>query len=210
MFQEELSLDILFWILIVLISYFLGNLNGALLISRNMMHDDVRTHGSGNAGLTNFFRTYGGLQSLLVVVIDFGKCVLACAIAGWLLPEAMRHARLVAGFSCILGHSYPVLEGFRGGKGILCGAAVGLMVDIRIFAIIMSVFIVAVVLTRFVSLGSVLAASSFSVCVLGFYWGDWFACVAAVLAGGFVVLRHRANIVRLVKGTESKLTFHKK
>ena len=74
-------MQVLFWILSLVIGYFLGTLNGALLISRAMMHDDVRTHGSGNAGLTNFFRTYGGFQSLLVVAIDMLKCILACQIA---------------------------------------------------------------------------------------------------------------------------------
>ena len=199
-----------FWILILVIGYFLGNLNGALLISRGLMHDDVRTHGSGNAGLTNFFRTYGGFRSLLVIVIDFGKTLLACWIAGLLLPEAGLRSVVAAGLACILGHSFPVLEGFRGGKGILCGAAVGLMTDPLIFAIIMAVFILAVVLTKYVSLGSVLAAASYSVCVLAFYWGDPVTCLLAVAAGGFVIWRHRANIGRLLKGTESKLTFRKK
>lgn len=203
-------MQILLWLVIVVISYFLGNINGAIIISKTMMKDDVRSHGSGNAGLTNFFRTYGGFQSLLVIVIDMLKCIVSCAVARWLLPEQALHAVLVAGFVTIIGHSYPVLAGFRGGKGILCGAALGLMVDLRIFAIIMSVFILAVVLTRFVSLGSVLAASSFAICVLAFYWGDWTACVLAVAAAAFVIFRHRGNIVRLVKGTESKLSFHKK
>jgi len=79
-----------------------------------------------------------------------------------------------------------------------------------VFAIIMTVFILVVFLTRLVSLGSVLAATTFAVCVVVFYWGDWTACILAVIAAGFVVFRHRGNIVRLVKGTESKLTFHKK
>ncbi len=203
-------MEILKWCLIVVIGYFLGNLNGALLISRRLMHDDVRTHGSGNAGLTNFFRTYGGVQSLLVVAIDFGKCVLACAIAQWLLPEQALHAKLIGGFVCILGHSYPALEGFRGGKGIMSGAALGLMIDVRVFVIILAVFVVLVAWTRFVSLGSVMAAAAFSVCITVFHWGDWLTAVLAIAAGGFVIWRHRANIGRLLHGTESKLTFHKK
>lgn len=203
-------LPILLWTVVVIESYLLGNINGAILLSKYLMHDDVRRHGSGNAGLTNYFRTYGGIQSLLVVAMDFLKCVLACAIAKWLFPYQPLHATLVAGFSCILGHSYPVFAEFKGGKGILCGAAVGLMVDIRIFAIIMSVFLILVIVTRLVSLGSVLAAASFAVCVLVFFWGDWISCILAVATAVFVIWRHRANIVRLCKGTESKLTFHKK
>ena len=84
----------LFWFLIVIIGYCLGNINGAIIISKCMMKDDVRSHGSGNAGLTNFFRTYGGFQSLLVIAIDVGKCVLACLIAVWLLPEQALRAQL--------------------------------------------------------------------------------------------------------------------
>lgn len=203
-------LPILLWMIVVIESYLLGNLNGAILLSKYLMHDDVRRHGSGNAGLTNYFRTYGGIQSLLVVAMDFLKCVLACMIAKWLLPYQPEHATMVAGFACILGHSYPVFADFHGGKGILCGAALGLMMDIRVFAIIMMVFLVLVALTRLVSLGSVMAAASFAVCILAFFWGDWFSCVVAVLTAGFVIWRHRANLVRLCKGTESRLTFHKK
>lgn len=203
-------MDILKWIIIIVVGYFLGNINGAIITSKCLMHDDVRSHGSGNAGLTNYFRTYGGFQSLLVIAVDMLKCVIACVIAQWMLPENALHAKLVAALACIIGHSYPVLAGFKGGKGILCGAATGLMVDIRVFAIIMTVFVLAVALTRFVSLGSVLAATTFAVCILVFYWGDWTACILAVIAAGFVVFRHRGNIVRLIKGTESKLSFHKK
>ena len=201
---------VLKWIIIIVAAYFLGNINGAILTSKYLMHDDVRNHGSGNAGLTNYFRTYGGFQSLLVIAVDMLKCVIACAIAQWLLPGDALHAKMTAALVCIIGHSYPALAGFKGGKGILCGAATGLMVDLRVFAIIMTVFILAVALTRFVSLGSVLAATTFAICMLAFYWGDWMTCVLALLAAGFVVFRHRGNIVRLVKGTESKLTFHKK
>ena len=112
-------MQVIYWILIVVIGYALGNLNGALMISKLLMHDDVRSHGSGNAGLTNFFRTYGGFQSLLVIAIDILKCVAACVIAGLILPDQMLHAKMVAGVATIFGHSYPAAAGFRGGKGIL-------------------------------------------------------------------------------------------
>ena len=198
------------WLLIILIGYWLGNINGAIIISKCMMKDDVRTHGSGNAGLTNFFRTYGGFQSLLVIVIDVAKCVIACLIAAWLLPEQTLLAKMVAGVATILGHSYPAAAGFRGGKGILCGAALGACTDWRVFVLILGVFLVAIVLTRFVSLGSILAATTFAVSFLVFHWGNWPVCLLAVAAAVFVIWRHRANIVRLAKGNENKLSFHKK
>ena len=203
-------MQVVYWLVVVVAAYFLGNINGALLISRSLMNDDVRTHGSGNAGLTNFFRTYGGVQSLLVILIDVAKCVLACLIAGWLLAEHGLFAKMVAGAVCILGHSYPVLENFRGGKGIMSGFAMALATDWRVALIILAVFVITVVLTRFVSLGSVLAAAAFAVGYIVLHWSNWPVCIVAVVTAAFVIFRHRQNILRLIKGTESKLTFHKK
>ena len=203
-------MELLRWIIVVVASYFLGNINGAIITSKYLMHDDVRNHGSGNAGLTNYFRTYGGILSLLVIVVDVLKCVAACLIARWLLPEHALHAKITAGLVCIIGHSYPALAGFKGGKGILCGAATAACTDWRVFVIVMTLFIVAVVLTRFVSLGSVLAASGYAVFIPVFHWGDWITCILAIVAGGFVVYRHRGNIVRLIQGKERKTNLFKK
>ena len=205
-------MEIFLWILIIVLGYALGNLNGALLISKILIHDDVRTHGSGNAGLTNFFRTYGGFLSLLVIVIDVGKTVAACLIAQALLGPygfAME-AKMVAGVAAILGHSYPAASQFKGGKGILSGAALAACLDWRVFAIIFSIFLLAVIFTRYVSLGSVLAGAAFSVSFCALYWGNWVICGLAVFAGAFVIVRHRANIGRLLHHNESKLSFHKK
>ena len=202
-------MQIFLWILTAVIGYALGNFNGALLISKTMMHDDVRSHGSGNAGLTNFVRTYGGIQSVLVIVIDMGKCILACCLGALLLPEHALTAKALAGAATVLGHSYPAVSGFRGGKGILSGSAVALMIDWRIYVIIMTIFGVTVALTRYVSLGSILATSAFAICMLVFYWGSWPALALTVGTAIFVIARHHKNIGRLLHGTESKLTFHK-
>ena len=205
-------MELFLWILIIVLGYALGNLNGALLISKILIHDDVRTHGSGNAGLTNFFRTYGGFLSLLVIVIDVGKTVAACLIAQALLGPygfAME-AKMVAGVVAILGHSYPAASQFKGGKGILSGAALAACLDWRVFAIIFSIFLLVVIFTRYVSLGSVLAGAAFSVAFCILYWGNWVICGLAVFAGAFVIVRHRANIGRLIHHNESKLSFHKK
>ena len=205
-------MELFLWILIIVLGYALGNLNGALLISKILIHDDVRTHGSGNAGLTNFFRTYGGFLSLLVIVIDVGKTVAACLIAQALLGPygfAME-AKMVAGVAAILGHSYPAASQFKGGKGILSGAALAACLDWRVFAIIFSIFLLVVIFTRYVSLGSVLAGAAFSVSFCTLYWGNWVICGLAVFAGAFVIVRHRANIGRLIHHNESKLSFHKK
>lgn len=203
-------MNVLLWAIIVVVGYFLGNLNGAILISKWLMHDDVRDHGSGNAGLTNYFRTYGGFQSLLVIVIDVAKCVLACLLAAWLLPEFGVRARMVAGGACMLGHCFPAAAGFKGGKGILCGAALAACTNWWVFFLILAVFVITTALTRLVSLGSVLAAITFAVGFLVFHHGDWVTCVIAVAAAVFVIYRHRQNIERILKGTESKLSFRKK
>ncbi len=205
-------MELFLWILVIVLGYALGNLNGALLVSKLFIHDDVRTHGSGNAGLTNFFRTYGGFLSLLVIVIDVGKTVLACLIAQWLLGGYGwgLEAKMAAGVAAILGHSYPAASQFKGGKGILSGAAMAASIDWRVFVIIFAIFVVTVALTRYVSLGSVLSGLAFGVCFCCFHWGNWVVCALAVFAALFVTVRHRANIGRLLHHTESKLSFHKK
>ena len=203
-------MTVFFWILVVVVSYGLGNLNGAILISKVLMHDDVRNHGSGNAGLTNYFRTYGGVQSLLVILIDAAKCVLSCLLAAWLLPEFGIESKMVAGGACILGHCFPAAAGFKGGKGILCGAALAGATDWRVLVIILVLFILVTVCTRYVSLASILAASAFAVSYFVLYWGNWLVCIIGLLTAMFVIYRHHENISRLLHGTESKFTFHRK
>ena len=119
--------------LAVLIAYFLGNFNGAVLVSA-MMHDDVRSHGSGNAGLTNFVRNFGAGRALYVIAIDMGKAILACEASRLILsPYGFSIDGTALGALCvILGHTFPILLGFRGGKGILSGVTVALMMDWRI------------------------------------------------------------------------------
>ncbi len=203
-------MEIFKWLIVIILGYALGGFNGALIISKLLMKDDVRSHGSGNAGLTNFFRTYGGIKTVLVIVIDVLKCVLACLVAKWLLPEYGAGAQMVAGAAAVLGHSYPAVSQFRGGKGILCGAALAAIIDWRVFLIIFVIFVVTVALTRYISLGSILACVGFAVCFTAFHWGDWLTCIVAVGIAAFAIWRHHANIDRLRKGTESKFSFHKK
>lgn len=121
-------------VVIILASYFLGNLNGAILISRLLAHDDVRRHGSGNAGFTNFCRNYGSLSGLLVFAIDALKAVAACALGRVLLTPlgyGLEGAVLGALFVGI-GHDFPATLGFHGGKGIVCGFASAMMLDWRV------------------------------------------------------------------------------
>ena len=197
-------------LMIVIISYLLGNLNGAILISRLVQHDDVRSHGSGNAGFTNFFRNYGGLTSLLVIFIDAVKAVAACALGRVLLePYGMEGAALAA-LSVGIGHDFPALLGFHGGKGIVCGFAASLMLDWRVGLVAFVVFAGVYLTTKYVSLSSVLAAAalavSFACCHLDRPW-------AAAGCGGMCVLAivmHRENIARLLQRSERKTDFFKK
>ncbi len=185
--------------------YFLGNHNGAICVSL-MMGDDVRQHGSGNAGLTNFIRNYGTGRALLVILIDVGKAVLACLLSGLLLqPYGYElHGRLLGGLFALLGHDFPALQGFRGGKGILSGWFIAWTVDWRVAALIGLVFFGVYLLTKYVSLGSVLGAAAFGVGFVVFYHDDLWVCIFGVLMSGLTVFMHRGNILRLLKGQERK------
>ena len=197
------------WYLIVLAavaSYLLGNLNGAVIISSIFAHDDVRTHGSGNAGLTNFIRNYGSHTALLVVLIDMGKAVLACFASGMLIAAYGYYEEGVAlgGLFVILGHIFPALLGFKGGKGILSGVTVALMMDWRIGLFVFGIFLVAYLLTKYVSLGSILSSGSFGFIYAWLHPDSLFPILVGLFLSATIVWMHRGNIVRLIKGEERK------
>ena len=125
------------WIVIAVVSYLLGCCNGAIITSKLFLREDVRTHGSGNAGLTNFQRSYGGKLTMVVTAIDVLKAVLACLLGRWLVGNS--DAMMLGGLCAMIGHMFPVFFGFRGGKGILTGAAVAAVIDWRVFLIILAV-----------------------------------------------------------------------
>ena len=191
--------------------YFLGNHNGAICVS-HMLGDDVRSHGSGNAGLTNFIRNYGAGRSALVIIIDVAKAILACLLAGCMLqPYGLTlEGRVLGGVCVMLGHDFPALQGFRGGKGILSGWFIAFMIDWRIGLMIGAVFFLVYLLTRYVSLGSVLAAITFGVGFAIFHYDNLWVCLGGVFMGALTVFMHRANIVRLLKGQESKTNLFKR
>ena len=193
----------------IAIGYFLGSWNGAILISRARMHEDIREKGSGNAGMTNFLRNYGGIWTLMVVLIDFGKAIAACLIATLILPQEPAIAKVIAGFAVQIGHIFPMFFHFHGGKGVLCSAAVALMLDWRIFLIALSFFLVLVFLTRYVSLASMLAVSAFAALTVVFLNDQPVVWILILLMASVVIFMHRSNIVRLLKGEERKTYFHK-
>ena len=194
-----------------LVCYFLGNHNGAICVSM-MMGDDVRSHGSGNAGLTNFIRNYGVNRAFLVIAIDVFKAILACQIGGLIFdPLGYRlEGMTLAGAAVMLGHDFPALQGFRGGKGILSGWFVAFMIDWQIGVLIGIVFFAAYLLTQYVSLGSVLAAATFAIGFAVFHHDSLWVMLGGIFMGALTLYQHRGNIVRLVKGEERKTNLFQK
>ena len=200
------------WIILtVVIGYLLGNLNGAVCVSR-LMGDDVRTHGSGNAGLTNFIRSYGASRSALVIVIDAGKAIVGCIAGGLLLMNTLdfRSGAALGGAAVLLGHTFPAFLRFKGGKGILSGLFVAIVVDWRIALLILAVFAVAYLTTWYVSLGSVLAAIAFAVGFAVLHYKNPLVMLCGVFMGLLATFMHRQNIARLLSGQERKTNLFKK
>ena len=193
-------------LLAVIIGYLLGNLNGAVCISRLVAHEDVRTQGSGNAGLTNFIRIYGAGKSLSVILIDGGKAVVACLVGGLLLKRygMFLEGTAIGGAAVMLGHVCPALLGFKGGKGILSGLFIALTVDWRIALLILAVFAVAYLTTQYVSLGSVLASIAFAIGFVIFHYDNLTVMLCGIFMGALATFMHRQNILRLLKGQERK------
>ena len=187
-------------------AYLLGNLNGAVCISALIADDDVRKHGSGNAGLTNFIRNYGVGKALYVIMIDAGKAVVACLVGGLVLePYGLRlEGFTLGGIFVMLGHALPALLGFKGGKGILSGLFISLCVDWRITVLILAVFFLVYFITRYVSLASVLAATAFAVGFAVFHHENLSVMIGGIVMGALAVFMHRGNIARLLKGEERK------
>lgn len=198
-------------LILLLLGYLLGCLNGSVMVSHFIIKDDVRQHGSGNAGLTNFYRTYGARYALGVILFDMGKTVLACVIGG----VAFRYlfvdwtlGVLVGGLGCELGHMFPVFFGFKGGKGILSGGTLVWLLDWRMGLIAWGLFALLWLVTRYVSLGSVAAAVSMPVSTWFLFGGSVLYTLLAVLIAALVVWCHRENIRRLLQGEERKFHWH--
>lgn len=197
--------------LTLLVSYLLGCFNGSVMTSHFIIRDDVRQHGSGNAGLTNFYRTYGARYALCVIICDMGKTVLACLIGGYLMHWVVGDwtlGLLIAGIGCELGHMFPVFFGLRGGKGILSGGVLVLLLDWRVALIAWGLFVSLWLLTRYVSLGSVAATASMPVSVFFLLGHNWLYTVLSAAIAALVVWCHRGNIQRLLSGTEKKFHWH--
>ncbi len=202
----------LWFVAVAVIGYLLGNLNGAIIASRLFSHEDVRKKGSGNAGLTNFVRSFGAGKAMFVIAMDVGKAVCACLLGRLLLAPYGQGTvgAVVAAVAVSLGHDFPAFFGFKGGKGIVCGATVAAMLDIRCFLILLAVFAVCFAITRYVSLSSILAATAFGICFAIRYRGNLLLQLCTIFIAALAVFMHRGNIKRLLSGTERKFSFGKK
>ena len=207
------------WALFVaVVAYFCGCFNGAVIVSKYILHDDVRTHGSGNAGLTNFYRTFGGPLTFVVILCDVLKAVAAISFSKLIAAPIIvvgsetigfALAEYWAGLFCLLGHMFPCMFHFKGGKGILSGGTIVWMIDWRIGLVVWAGFLILFLLTKYVSLGSVWAGASFPFATWYFY-PDPVIVILAFILGGLVLWKHRGNIARLIHGNENKFSIHRK
>lgn len=198
-------------LLVMLLSYFFGCFNGSFMVSHFIIRDDVRKHGSGNAGLTNFYRTYGAKYALLVIACDMGKTVAACLLGSFFfrcLGWDGTLGTLLAGLGCELGHIFPVFYGFRGGKGILSGGTLVLLLNWRVAAVAWALFLLLWLTTRYVSLASITATCSAPITVYFVYGHNWLYTGLCLAVTALVVWCHRENIQRLLHGTEKKFKWH--
>ena len=189
---------------IALIAYLLGSFCASIPLSRRCCGGDVRLYGSGNAGATNMARVYGLKAGLATLLLDMLKTVAAMLLGEYFMGGA---GKAVAGAFCIIGHCFPLYFGFRGGKGVSVGAALGLMTGLPVLGIIMAVFFATAAISRKVSLGSVTAAVSLPLASWLTLAGEEIIMMN-VFSAALVVFMHRGNISRLIKGTEPD--FHPK
>ncbi len=201
-------MDILYNLLILIIAYLLGSINTSIIVSKILIGDDIRNHGSGNAGATNTLRTVGKKGALFVVLGDVLKAVIAVVIAKLLSDNPV--AVYIAGIGAVLGHNFPLYFKFKGGKGIIVSTVAILFADPVLGLVTMIVAILIMAFSRYVSLGSILGAVLFVVLALVFKTTDTEFLVFAVMLALLAIYMHRSNISRLLAGKENKLSFGSK
>ena len=214
-------MKVLFLVIIAVISYLLGSLNFGVILSKKLEGDDVRNHGSGNAGTTNMLRNYGKKAAALTIIGDMLKVGVAIGIAFLILRlfTKMNAAQSLqiepmlvksfAGLFCVIGHIFPCFFNFRGGKGVATAGGMVFCIDWRIALILLAVFIVIVMITKYVSFGSIIMAILYPILIFAFYHTLFITLVSFVFTL-IVLIAHRQNIKKLISGTESKINLKKK
>ena len=196
--------------IIMVIAYLLGSINFAIIISGRQYKQDIRQFGSKNAGMTNMMRTYGKKAAAYTLIGDALKAVVACLIGRALLGHLGAY---IAGLFCIVGHIFPVFYKFKGGKGVVTTAISILMCDPFVFLALIILFVIIVAGTKYISLGSVICVMLYPLLLDSF--SRFFLhqptpyTVFAIIIAVLVVVKHWANIKRLLQGKESKFSFKK-
>ncbi len=206
-------------------AYLLGSLNFGIIVTKLIVGEDIREKGSGNAGATNVLRSHGKGLALLTTLGDLGKCFAAVLLARLVFFPAFGceafagYGAYIAGFCCIIGHLYPLYFGFRGGKGVMTTFGMMLVLDWQIALVCLGLFIVLMLIWRMVSLGSIMAAALLPIAtfVKMKYIAPVetteeliFCTVMTVLIGAILIVKHKANIKRIMNGTEHKFGSKKK
>ena len=193
-------------ILCLIFGYLFGSLNFAIIYSK-LKGDDIRNHGSGNAGATNVLRTYGKGAAAIVFALDILKGVIAVLITRIFFDDMLYDCASAMG--AVLGHNFPLYYGFKGGKGVATSLAVLLVLHYPTALIAMCTFLIVVISTKYVSLSSILAAVAAITGAFIFFKTDVFS-IFCLIIGSLCIYRHRSNIKRLINGTENKLGQKKK
>ena len=205
------------YIIVAIIAYIIGSINISILISKKVAGFDVREKGSGGTGATNMLRSVGKLPALITLIWDIFKGVIAIGIAlliGWIAgAKDVSVLVQIAGIFAILGHTFPIFFGFKGGKGVATSLGILLIINWKIGLICLVFALVLMILTKMVSVGSVTAAILFPILTLFIgnenfiVEGNYF--VFSLIVAIIVVFNHRENIKRIIDGKENKLSFKK-
>lgn len=198
-------MQVLRYAVIILSAYLLGSVSSSVLLSRYLFHTDVRSGGSGNAGATNMARVFGILPGILVLILDAAKAGIACFI-GWKLLDGTGFC--LAGIFCNIGHCFPCFFGFKGGKGVSVSVMLIALIDWRMFVIVAILFILCFILTKIVSVCSILAATSVPIVAFALSL-PVYDKILSVFLFALVVFQHRSNIQRILNGTEKKFSAKK-
>lgn len=203
-------------LLLICLSYCIGSIPTAVWISKAVHGIDIRDYGSGNAGATNTFRVLGSRLGSIVMLVDVVKGFLGTSLyillPIYLVDELQRTNFMIAlGLAAVIGHIFPIWAGFRGGKGVATLLGMAIAIQPLVAACCLAVFLLVLLLTRFVSLSSILAGICFMVCILFiFNEREPLYRIFAVMVALMVVITHQKNIGRLIKGTESKIALQRR
>lgn len=210
------------YIIIAIIAYLIGSINFSILISKKKAGYDIRQKGSGNAGTTNMLRNLGKKYAAITLICDVLKGVVAIGIAiivGNILGDTNKALLVqIAGVVVVIGHTFPIFFGFKGGKGVATSLGILLMTNWQLGLICLVFALVLMALTRVVSMGSIAAAILYPVLTL-FVGGGHYIVESSGLGNGYfiysvilaiiVIFNHRTNIKRILSGTENKINFNK-